>query len=110
MSNVANGADDLNALQGFDRAQADLHGELGAVPAAREEVEADAHGTRRGIRMVPRAVPGVSLLETIEQEQLDPPPQHLGARVAEHPLGLDVDEYDRPFAIYADDGIRHGIE
>ncbi len=106
LGDVADGAGDEEAVHRLQGAQADLHGELGAVPAQAEELQAGAHEAHLGVGEVAGAVTRVPAAEARGDEHLHRLPEQLAAAVAEEALGLGVDEHDAPLAV--DDHHRVG--
>src|SRR5262249_42688973 len=106
LSDVSNRGGDQRALGGLDRAQADLRGELGAVLAAREELEACPHRPGSRLAGVSASMARVPVPEALPDQELDRLPNELRARVAEQLLGLGIDEEDPPVRI--DDHHRIG--
>ena len=110
LADVADGAGDEDAVLGLERAQADLHRELGAIPAQAEELDARAHAAHPGIAEVARAVAGVPAAETLGDQHLDRPAEQLAPRIPEQPLGLGVHQDDLALAIDDDHGVRCGLQ
>ena len=52
----------------------------------------------------------VDVAEALGDEELDRPAEHLVARVAEHPLGLDVGEHDPAEPVHDHDRVGHELE
>ena len=83
-------------LVGLDRIEPDLDRELAAVLAQPEKVAPGAHRPRPGIGEERAAQVGVVAAEALRHQHLHRLAQHLGARIAEHLLGLGIDHLDAP--------------
>ena len=91
-------------------AQADLDRELGAVLAPSGQLETQTHGPdpRPGEVLGPFA--NVCAARPFRQQDLDRLAKQLVARVAEHFLGLRVDQQNTALAIDPDDALRSGFQ
>ena len=98
------------SLRRVDRAERQVHGELGPVLAAAGELDPDAGRPGRGIGEVLVTVLDVAPMEAIREEQLDGPAEELVALVSEQVDGLRVDEGDPPLVVDADDRIGRRVE
>jgi len=94
----------------LDRRQADLDGEFAAVPAMAVELQAGAHGPQARCAVVALDVMRVSRAQPLGHQHVDRLPDQLVARVVEHPLGLGVDEHDRPRLVDDQDPIGRRVD
>jgi hypothetical protein len=110
LRDVAHDGNDHGTVWLGQRAEADLHWELGPVPAASPQVQAGSHRARgRGDEVLcPEAM--VSVAKAVGHQDLDGRPQELGWGVAEDLLGLRVGEHDLPRAVHTEDRVRSRVE
>ena len=92
---IPDGARNQQAVTGFDLAQTDFHWEFAAVAPESVELEALTHRPAPRRRRVSVAMAEVWLAKTFRHQRLDRLADQLVRPVAEHCLGLGVDEYDR---------------
>src|SRR5258708_26041328 len=93
-----------------DGAEAHLDGDLGAVLAKAEELEAGPHGPRRRTGEEPTYVAGVGATKAGRNQLLQLTTEELRARTAKQSFGLQVREYDLPFRVDADHRVGRGVE
>jgi hypothetical protein len=110
IGDVADRARHQRPLIGLEGRQADLDRELAAVATTPAQLEPRAHRARPGRRREGVAVSAVPLAEPVGQQDLDPLPEQLGARVPEHGLGERVDQDDGAGAVDDHDGVGCRLE
>ncbi len=97
-------------VAGFQRAEADLDGELAPVAAQAAELQPGAHGTHLLVGGIPAAVDRVISAEPPGDQNLDRAAEQLLARVAEQRLGLGVDQPDRPGTVHDHHRVRRRFQ
>jgi hypothetical protein len=102
--------EDLEAIGGLDRQEADLHRQLGAILAAARQLEPDPH--RSGVRVPQEAVTvaAVLLANALGKEHLDGLAEELRPGVPEGGLGARADVGDAAFTVDPHDGVGRGLE
>src|SRR5258706_6220769 len=107
---VPDRAHDEEPAPRLERAQADLDGELGAVPAEAEQLEARSHAADLRVRDVAGAMRGMPGAEALGDEDLNRQPPQIGEGVAEQLLRLSVDDHDASFRVGDDHRVRRRLE
>ena len=107
---VADSAGDQDALLGLQRAEADLHLELGSVLALAVQLQARTHGTRPGFAEEAGPVSGMGAAEALWNEDFDRLIEQFLALVTEQFLGLSVHQDDKAVLIDNDDSVRGSFE
>src|SRR5205823_3103100 len=107
---VTENTGDQSAIVGVQWAQTDLDRKLAAILTPRDEIEAGAHGSRGGRRVIAGPMSHVCRAEPLGYQDFDRLPQQILAAVAEHPLHLRVEEHDPALLIHTDDPIRRGFQ
>ena len=110
VADVTDGGHDEGAGPGMDRAQADLHGELAAVAAKADQVEARAHRARPRVRHVAGAVAGVNAAHGLGEEHVHRLTDERAWRVTEQPMRLNIREEYLPASIDRHDAVGGEIE
>ncbi len=105
-SHVANDARHKLAAGRLHRAEADLHREFRVVLASCDQVEPGTHRAQTGVVTEGGAILDVLLPQPLRQQHLDGLAEHLLPGIAEHALGLAVD--DRDLAMVVNDNHRVG--
>ena len=100
----------LRAVGGRDRREADLHGELGAVPAPPGQVEADAHRPGDGMGYEAVAMGDVAVGDALGKEQLDGLADELVAGIPERGLDLGVGVGDVGGRVHSHDRVGRRLE
>ena len=107
---IHDGAEDEGALIRVDRVEADLDGELAAVPAPGVEVAAGAHRRATGSAAYCGAEDGMSCPVSLGHQHLHASAEEFLATVAEEPLRLGVHQQDPPRCVDDHDRIRRSLD
>ena len=110
LGDVDDGSQDELPLRGIDRIESDLYRELHPVLAPGVEVATGAHRASRRRGGIACTLERVMLAEALGDEDFDLLTHHLGGRVAEQMLGLNVDERDATRCIDRYDRDRQRVE
>jgi hypothetical protein len=110
VGDVAHRAHDHGAFLGFQRAQADFHRKLLAALAQAEKLLAGAHlaGARLGKETA--AVAQVGTAVALRQQHFHRLAQQLGTGVAEHALGLGIDQDHAARHVHDDDRVGRVLQ
>src|SRR5207248_2734505 len=94
----------------LERTETDLDRKFAAVFSEPEELEAGPHRPQFGIRKIAGPVFGMLFPKTLGDEQFDPLPNELVARISKKALRLRVDEVDASVAPHDDHGVGRRLE
>ena len=109
-ADVADRAGDEHALVGLQRTEADLDRELAAVLAQPVELELATHRSRDGVADIALDVVAMLPAQPLGDQLGDVLADELLAAIAEHALGLRVDELDVTMAVDDHHGVRRRLE
>ena len=106
IGDVADGRRGEPAFVGFQRRQADFDGELAAVLAATRQFQSGPHLAHFRINEIAAAMGQMLITQGLGHQHLDRTADQRLPLVAEHALGLGVDQFDHALAV--DDDHRIG--
>ena len=104
------GEDHRTAVLGLDRTERDLDRKLRAVAAQRQERAPCAQATRPRPPQKAGVEPAVDAAAPLGHEHFHAPAEKFGARVAEQPLGLGIDQRDAARGTDQDEGAGRGFD
>jgi hypothetical protein len=110
LGDVADDRNDERPVRRLHGAEADLHGELGAVLAQAVEIEVDTHRPRAGVLDIAGPVMDVGIVESRGDEDLDLAADELVPRVAEEALRLLIQLGDPAACVDEEDRVRRRLE
>ena len=107
---VADGAEDQDAILALEGAKTDFDGEFRPVFAAAKKLHPRTHHAQTGNFGVFFAIPEVVPAKAVGHEDLHRLAQQLFPLVAKELFGLSVDRHDGARCVHDDHGIRGGFE
>ena len=112
LADIDDDAENHRSFLGMDRIETHLQRELGAVLAYAEQLPAQSHAATRGAATLgpePFAATAVLRAQARRHQHVDRLADQLVAAIAEHLLGLGIDDRYLPAAVHHDDAAGVGI-